>query len=864
MKPFVIGIKKWLNRGQPAKKDGDLNELKYRYSEFKYLLRANNDVLSLIAEIESRLTAGDVLGTHYLLPRYAAASAKVYKMILHLNRISGGAYPKLSTAFERIRLEIEKAIENARRPEDDAYVLALNDVNDSLLDLTGAKAANLAAVNRFGLKGRRGFVITAAAFRRLMDACGLKEYINHELTFLEDPSYADLAELADRIKRKMTAMAPPEDLANAIEKAAAELSGQSGLLSRFSVRSSALGEDADSSFAGQYKTILNVPFDNVVSAYLEVAASLYEPQAMAYRRRRGFRNEDAEMAVLVLIMLRPESSGVMYTTDPRPGRENELLINSVFGLGRGLVDGEVTPDAYSLGRTGEPTLIHQATAVKKVRLIASESGVKSEPLPHEYGSKPALTREQAEELARMGLHLEKCFGEPQDIEWSYLPDEGFVILQSRPLHVSKAGAAQHPRMHEEGGFLYKGGDSARPGKAVGPVHFVFKEEDLATFPDGGILAAHKSSPIYSSVFDRAAAVITEVGGITGHMASLAREAGIPTIVGAQGLLSVLEQGREITVDADSCRIYNGRERSISDNELQSESSSTPRRQKPGTNPVARLITALTLTDPRSEIFRPERCQTFHDLIRFVHEMSFREMFRLGDHLGNSTAAVAKKFVPRLPFELWIIDIGGGLSIDSDSVPSVDEVKSIPGRFFLEGLLDQRVHWNQPRPVSLRGMMSIMSGAVFHPDAQGQERSFGDKAYAIMSSEYLNFNSRVGYHFAALDSVCGLTLNDNYISYRFKGGAAAEDRRIRRVEMIGKILTNAGFQVECKGDMISAFIKKYDCNETGRRLADLGRLTLFTRQMDMLMHDRRMADWLATAFQNGNFDLDSDFDIGRLK
>ena len=171
-------------------------------------------------------------------------------------------------------------------------------------------------------------------------------------------------------------------------------------------------------------------------------------------------------------------------------------------------------------------------------------------------------------------------------------------------------------------------------------------------------------------------------------------------------------------------------------------------------------------------------------------------------------------------------------------------------------MDPRIHWNQPRPVSLRGMMSILTGAVFHPDAQGQERVFGDRAYAILSGDYLNFNSRVGYHYAALDSVCGPTINDNYISYRFKGGAATEERRTLRVEMIGRILAEAGFQVDCKGDAVSAFIKKYDLAETGRLLAELGRLTLFTRQMDMLTHDRRMADWLALAFRNGNYNLEA--------
>jgi pyruvate, water dikinase len=141
-----------------------------------------------------------------------------------------------------------------------------------------------------------------------------------------------------------------------------------------------------------------------------------------------------------------------------------------------------------------------------------------------------------------------------------------------------------------------------------------------------------------------------------------------------------------------------------------------------------------------------------------------------------------------------------------------------------------------------------------PPNGGGLRDMGQRAYAILSAEYLNFNCRVGYHFTALDSFCGPERNDNYVSFRFHGGAATEDRRQLRAELIARLLGEQGFAVERKGDLVSAFLKKYDAAATAAVLEELGRLVLFTRQMDMLMDGRPMLEWLARAYAEKNYNL----------
>jgi len=844
-------------RHRTATPGANLEDLKLRYLEFKYLLRANNEVLAIIAEIEERLTRSRATTSlDFIRSRYVAASMRAYKMIGHLNNISGGAYPGLYTAFDRIQAQIEEALKGEGRPEDQALVLSLDDVHENLIDLTGSKAGNLALVKRLGLPARSGFVITATAFRHLMTSTRLGEDVLRELMFLEDLSYSSLVEMSRRLAARMAETPLPPDLEAAINEAVQNLAGRADRPIRLSVRSSAIGEDSAVSFAGQYKTVLGVPPEEVGRAYLQVVASLYEPQAVVYRRQIGWRDEDAEMAVLVLVMLDPVVSGVMYTRDPRFGDEGPILINAVFGLGRGLVEGTLTPDEYRVSREGEPRLVSMTRAVKSIRVVTSAVGLVEEPLPEEMRARPTLNAGQAEALARLGLELEAGFGEPQDVEWSLLPDGRFVILQSRPLVKVEAPQAETQKTALESALVLSGGESARLGAGAGPAYLVRREEDLDGFPEGAVLVARKSSPVYGYILNQAAAIVTEVGGVTGHMASLAREYGVPALVGAAGALDLIRPGELITVDASNRKVYRGRLESVLLREtkiVKKTRTTLPQRPR---HPVAQLMTPLNLTNSRSPAFTPERCRTYHDLIRYIHEKSFSEMFRLGDQIGLEAKNEAKKLAHSLPFELWIIDLGDGFADNVGLEVRAEDILSVPARSLLEGLLDPKIQWHQPRPVSLRGMFSVMSGTMINMNPASNDREFGQKAYAIISEKYLNFNSRVGYHFAALDSVCGPILNDNYVSFCFHGGAATDERRTYRAEMISEILTRRGFDVTQENDFVRAFIKKFDQGATGRLLADLGRLILFTRQMDMLTRDRRMVAWLIKAFEEGNYNIDS--------
>lgn len=564
------------------------------------------------------------------------------------------------------------------------------------------------------------------------------------------------------------------------------------------------------------------------------------------------------LSAACLEMVESVASGVMYSRDPKDLMHDHVLISAVWGLGPYAVDGIVTPDSYVVSKEDDHRIVEKNTSRKPVRLEANPAGgLREVPVEKEFQDRPCLSDYQIRTLASYGKRIEDHYNFPQDMEWALARDGRLLILQTRPLHLeefAQKGRQQVPKI-EGYTVLCEGGAVACPGVGCGTAFHVENESDLMDFPEGGVLVAKHSSPQFVIVMRKAQAIVAEAGSITGHMASLSREFGLPTVLAMNSATKLVPSGIEITVDAYSGRVYQGRVRELIALQRSQES---PMKNTPVYETLRRVadwIVPLDLVNPTAPNFTPENCKTLHDVMRYVHEFSYREMFQISDLLSDTSGGGALRLVGPIPLDLHVIDLGGGLTEGTRKARrvNVDEVLSVPFQALLKGILHVGAQVNGPRPVDLGGFLSVMREQMLSPATMAER--FGDRSYAIISDCYLNFSSRIGYHYSALDSFCSEFVNKNYITFSFKGGAADDVRRQRRARSIASVLRALEFSVEVREDRVDARYYRYEQELIEEKLDALGRLLQFTRQMDMLMASEASVDALATSFLKGNYSLD---------
>ncbi len=845
-------------RGQ-ASKEQIAEVFRFKYVLFKDLLDSNAQLLHIITDLEEKLQARQLFGMSYIRSQATRAAFHAFRMVKSLDVLSGHKYPVLYRVLDVINARIKSQLEQRKEMQLAALVLPLSRVTREMVDWVGGKSASLGEVaNRVGLPIPGGFAITIRAFEVFLAHNDLVAEINKRKMELDPQDPPTYKRISDEIQQLIINAPVPPALEEAILAAYRQLRGErpeSGPGSlRVSMRSSAIGEDSELSFAGQYLSILNVPADRLLQAYKEVVASLYTPRAISYRFNKGIRSEDIAMNVACLEMVDAVASGVMYSHHPFNVMEDNILISAVWGLGPYAVEGVITPDTYQLAKDENLTILKSEISHKNVQLVSNpEDGLREIQVPPEIQDKPCLSPEQLKILGGYALKLEEHYRGPQDIEWALDRQGRLLILQSRPLRlqVPVAGELQTVPPVQNYTLLVEGGAVAFPGVGCGPAFLIWEDKDLVQVPDGAVLVAKHSSPKFVVAMPKAQAIVTDYGNITGHMASLSREFGVPTLMDTRRATEVITPGMEITVDAYTARIYQGKVPELLGRRQTREShlEETPVYQT--LKRVAEHIVPLNLVDPKSPDFAPEACRSLHDLGRLVHEYSYTEMFQISDLAAERGGGAVQLKAP-IPLDLYIIDLGDGLTgvKAGASKVTLEQIASAPLKALLQGMTHEGLQSTEPRPIEFSGFFSVMREQVLAP-AKEAER-FGERSYAIISDKYLNFSSRVGYHYCVLDAYCGSTVNKNYITFSFKGGAADEVRRQRRVRALALVLLALDFTVEVKGDRVDARLQKYPPQVIAEKLDQIGRLLHFTRQMDMLMATETSIEAVAQNFLAGNY------------
>jgi pyruvate,water dikinase len=437
----------------------------------------------------------------------------------------------------------------------------------------GEMISHLAAL---GVRVPGGFATTASAYRAFLGETGLAELINAELAGLDTDDVQRLAVLGAKIRAAVVAQPFPAELEAEIRAAYEQLTGGDEEVS-FAVRSSATAEDLpDASFAGQQETFLNIRgIDAILVAVKEVFASLYNDRAIAYRVHHKFEHEAVALSAGVQRMVRSDvgASGVMFTIDTESGFTDAVFITSSYGLGEAVVQGAVNPDEFYVYkpalRAGRPAILKRAIGGKATKMVYTADTAVGRTtafvdVPDDQRGLLSLSDAEVTELARQALTIEEHYGRPMDIEWGRDGVDGqLYILQARPETVKSrqsAGSVQRYRMTGRGELLVEGRAIGQKIGA-GPVRVLSSIEAMHEFTSGEVLVADMTDPDWEPIMKRASAIVTNRGGRTCHAAIIARELGIPAVVGTGGATRTLSDGQLVTVscaEGDAGFVYAGR------------------------------------------------------------------------------------------------------------------------------------------------------------------------------------------------------------------------------------------------------------------------------------------------------------------
>ena len=825
---------------------------RYHYDSFRALLNHNRAALSAMAELEQIYYSDHPIDARTVRQNHAQLVEHVHGLATALNDLSDGKFAALPEACRAIEARIAAELAPRKHGNSGVTVLALAEIGPDHLPAVGGKAFNLAAMkNLLILPVPDGFVMTTAATEHFLADGDLKDGIREELAQLSPEDIAGLEAGSTRIRQRVMDKPVPADLATAITAAYAELEARTGAGVRIAVRSSAVGEDGESSFAGQYSTVLNVTRDGLLDAFKRVVASKYSPRAISYRQLLGLDDEDTPMCVIGLAMIDARASGVMYTLDPATGNAAQVKISSLWGLGEQLVGGDATPDAFLVDKASG-TIVERHIANKAARLVALPGGgTRLEEMLADQQARPSLSDETLRQLCAGAQRIEAHYQSAQDIEWAIDADERLYFLQARPLHI-EPDAVPEPEVDFAGlDTLLHTGIAASRGIAAGRVFIARNEQHLADIPDHAILVTPTASPAYAAIMRRIDALITDAGSITSHLASVAREFGIPAIMEARNATTTLPPGETVTVVATS-RV--GVLRGVVD---ALREHMRPAKKRYVDSPAHRKLRSLldhvaplNLTDSRASDFGVAGCRSFHDVIRLCHEHAMRAMFDLSSAAEGAGATV--EVVTHLPLAVYLIDLGGGLREESAHRRSVApaDFASLPLQAIWQGMTHPGVSWEGTVNFASSRFMSIMASVA--TSELGPEP--GGDSYVLASHDYLNFSAKFGYHFATVDALSGNDASHNYITLQFAGGAGNFFGRSLRIQFLGAILERLGFEVALQGDLIEAAFSRHGLEATQDRLDQLGRLLASCRLLDMTLANEEAVSTLVDAFMAGDYDL----------
>jgi len=451
------------------------------------------------------------------------------------------------------------------------FVRWFSELGKSSGNIAGGKGANLAEIFNLGVNVPAGFVVTAQAYDYFILEAGLNKKIAKLLEKIDYEDTKQLDKITKEIRELIVNAEVPLNMRSEVLEAydslnvdgfdfekgsALAILNTSNEPPFVAVRSSSTAEDlAEASFAGQQESFVNIKGNtNLIKHIKKCFASLFTSRATYYRNKKGFKHEEAHLAVVIQMMVDSDKSGVMFSKDPTSG-ENNIDVEAVWGLGEGIVSGKITPDSYIVSRDFE--ILDKVIANKKIAITRNSAGDKIEvQLVEERAKSQVLKNHEIKKLAEVAIRLEEHYKKPQDIEFAIEGSDIFIV-QTRPITKMAKKGDMAASVNIEGEPVLEG-MGASPGIASGEVKVIEDNEDLQEVEKGDVLVTKMTDPDMVVAMQKASAIITDEGGSTSHAAIVSREMGTPCVVGTHDATKELEDDEIVTVDGTHGKVYEGK------------------------------------------------------------------------------------------------------------------------------------------------------------------------------------------------------------------------------------------------------------------------------------------------------------------
>lgn len=782
--------------------------------------------------LERTLGGEFVFDKSYLENAVRSLASKAHHVTYNLNALTDNAYIPLYDAYQDIRTILDDILTGNTRALSTSPVLPLKEVGWELEQLVGVDLVCLAELQYHStIQAADGFVVTAggAWILRGQPAAPLDGYKGISAAEVR----SGLAEQFRRLLGKRRCLRFSV-MVNCIDEQVDQISeiGQFYLVPDRERRLVEIVTDLESGenipsrpFVKPEQEIAgeeNFWVDLYVHAFEEIVHFLYAEGA-----------EELEAAGLIVLFVRyAPATLVRGSVETRRGGPDLIDSLNIIAQSNQVTDGR---DMYRLRRTYPFDLIESVIPVRPEGYrfadgqTSTGTGLTRSGVSCERGS-ALVSGAVLRDLAKTAMSLERVLGMPVTIEWEMTENSGCQITRLFQMQVELDLFAAEDLIKAESAavILCQGGEMVQSGVGAGKVVHVNEEMSPADFPAGAVAVARFSSPQLTPILQRAAAVVTEYGTATGHLATVARELRLPAVFGVVRACTLLPPDIEVTVHAGEARVYEG----VIDILLRKgtgELSFSPYDEEYRIlRRLLRFIMLLHLIDPEAANFRPEACRTLHDVIHFSHEKAVEELAHFQERRPGLGAIRTRRMELGMPMDIQVLDIGGGLKSEPKGNPVPGDVCSEPFSVFLSGLLDP-ASWKQDTPVlgfrdivsSMPRSMGMLAGSV---EAMGSN-------LAIIGVDYINISLRLGYHFSVIDSHLGSDDSRNYVYFRFAGGLADPERGERRAHFIRDVLQAMDFKVSVKGDLVIGRLKSDQPAILRAVLWVLGALTAYSRQRD---------------------------------